>query len=258
MKVAEILSWIDQIAPFDTQEDFDNSGLLTGSPDWEVRGLHFALDVTERVIDEAVSRGCSVLVTHHPLMFSARKNMTETDYEGRLLCRLIRERIALIAVHTNLDRAPGGVNDALCRALNLRDVTGEGFLRVGSLPEGMTAGALPDYVRGCLGDAVRVIGRAADEQPVSRLGVCSGAGSEFWPEAAGLGAEVFLTGEMKHHHALALVDAGLLGLECGHYATEAPGIFALADALQTRLDTVQYTCLISRSDVGRYAPPDRA
>ena len=258
MTVADFVRLIDGIAPFDTQESFDNSGLLTGHPDWEVTGAHFALDVTQPVIDEAVAAGCNLIITHHPLMFSPRKNLVETDYEGRLLARLIRERIALIAAHTNLDQAPGGINDALGAALRLTDVRGEGFVRVGRLPEGMTAGALPGYVEACLGDAVRVMGALPADQPVGTLGLCSGAGGEFWEEARQRGAEVFLTGEMKHHHALALADAGMMALECGHFATEAPGVFALADALQRRLDTLQYTCLISRSAAGRYTAPARA
>ncbi|MBR6029010.1 MAG: Nif3-like dinuclear metal center hexameric protein [Clostridia bacterium] len=258
MRVSDMLALIDSIAPFETQESYDNSGLLTGHPDWTVKGMHFALDVTDRVIDEALESGANLIVTHHPLMFSPRKVMTECDREGVLLCRLIRERIALIAAHTNLDQAPGGINDALASRLGLREVSGEGFIRVGLLPEGMTAGDLPGYAQEKLGDTVRVIGQMDANRPLRMMALCSGAGGELWEEGQRLGAEVFLTGEIRHHHALALADAGLLGLECGHFATEEPGIFALADALQTRLDALQWKCSISRSRCGRYAPPAKA
>lgn len=257
MLVSELCALINELAPFDTQESWDNCGLLTGRLSWEVSGVHFALDVTERVIDEAAAAHANVIVTHHPLMFSPRRSMTEEDYEGRLLCRMIRERIALITAHTCLDRAPGGVNDTLASLLDLRDVRGEGFLRVGLLPVSLTAGTLPAYVSSRLNGCVRVFGQMPSDRPIRTLGVSSGGGSEFWQEAASLGAEAFLTGEMKHHHALALADAGLLGLEGGHFATEEPGIFALADALQTRLDALQCPCLISRSKAGGYAPPAR-
>ena len=86
----------------------------------------------------------------------------------------------------------------------------------------------------------------------SRIGLCSGAGSGEWEEAAALGAEAFLTGEVKHHHALAMADAGISCFECGHFATEQPGIFALADALQSALNQVQYKLGIYHSAAGAY------
>ena len=91
MTVGQILRLIDEIAPFETQEEWDNSGLLAGSPDQEVHGILFALDVTEAVLDEALEKGADLIVTHHPLMFSARKRLTDEDYEGRLLQRLLRQ-----------------------------------------------------------------------------------------------------------------------------------------------------------------------
>ena len=86
------------------------------------------------MIQEAERLGASLIVTHHPLMFHARKRMTEEDAEGRLLCRLIRGHRALLAAHTNLDRAAGGINDVLAEVCGLRDTVGEEFLRVGNLP----------------------------------------------------------------------------------------------------------------------------
>lgn len=255
MKVREICQWIDRIAPFDTQADFDNSGLLVGDENREVSGIHVALDVTDRVLDEAEDAGANLLITHHPMMFSARRRMTETDSEGRLLARMIRARMALIAAHTNLDRATGGINDVLAARCGLTQVTGEGYLRVGALPDGTTAGNLPRALANALRTTVRVCGQTDPDRPLRRMAVSSGAGSDGWEEAAALGAEVFLTGEMKHHHALAMADAGILALEAGHFATEEPGIFALADALQKEADAVQWSLRITRSRCGAYAMP---
>ena len=108
MTVHEIYEMIDRIAPFSSQEEWDNSGLLVGSPADPVTGVLFALDVTDPVVREARSLGASLIVTHHPVMFTPRQNITDEDREGRLISFLIRNGISLISAHTNLDRAAGG------------------------------------------------------------------------------------------------------------------------------------------------------
>ena len=104
LTVQQVYDFINERAPFETQLAFDNSGLLVGAPDREVTGVHFALDVTNHVIDEAIENGANLIVTHHPMMFSPIKRLVETDHEARLLCRLIREGISLISAHTTLTR----------------------------------------------------------------------------------------------------------------------------------------------------------
>ena len=255
MKISDVYAWIDSVAPFSAQAEFDNSGLLVGNPDREITGIHFALDVTHRVLDEAGAAGANLIVTHHPLMFRPVQRLTETDYEGALLCRMIRGGISLIAAHTNLDAASGGTNDTLAALLGLTEVIGEGYWRVGTLPDGVTAAGLRGLVEERLHTVVRVFGQFPPEHPLRRLGISTGAGSESWTDCAALGADAFLTGEMKHHHGLAMADAGVMGLEAGHFATEEPGIFALADALQNRADAVQSKVRITRSACGGYALP---
>jgi len=229
---------------------FDNSGLLVGNPDQEVTGVHFALDVTSRVIDEAIENGANLIVTHHPMMFSPIKRLVETNHEARLLCRLIRAGISLISAHTNLDQAPGGCNDALAHAIGLTDIQGEGFIRVGTLPHRMSAQDLATHISASLGDVVRVMGNPS--ALVDKVGMCSGSGADEWPAAAAMGAQAFLTGEVKHHIALEAADAGVVLLEAGHHATEEPGIFALADALQMSELVVQYKVRVSRSEAKAY------
>ena len=250
LTVQQIYDFIHERAPFDTQLAFDNSGLLVGRPDAAVTGVHFALDVTDQVIDEAIAKGANLIVTHHPMMFSAIKRLVETNYEARLLCRLIRADISLIAAHTNLDQAPGGVNDALAAAIGLQNVAGEGFVRVGELPEEMTAAALAEHISLRLGDSVRLMGDGA--AMIRRVGMCSGSGADEWPGAAAMGAQAFLTGEVKHHIALEAAANGVVMLEAGHHATEEPGIFALADALQIWPDAVQYNLRVSKSGAHPY------
>ena len=251
MTIQNIYDLLNAVAPFDTQEPYDNSGLLVGSPSREVTGVLFALDVTEAVIQEAVSLGANLIVTHHPLMFDAVRRVTDETFEGRLVMRLIREEIGLISSHTCLDKAPGGINDALAECCALLDVQGEDFVRVGTLPQPMKAGELKEYLAAALNTDVRLMGDP--EKEVSRLGMCSGAGSSEWEACVRLGAQAFLSGEIKHHLALAMADAGIPCFECGHFATEQPGIFALADALQSGLNQVQYRLDIFKSKAGAYA-----
>lgn len=250
LTVQQVYDFINERAPFETQVAYDNSGLLVGHPDKEVRGIHVALDVSDAVIDEASAQGANLIVTHHPMMFSPVKRLVETDYQARLLCRLIRADISLISAHTNLDQAAGGINDVLAQSIGLGDIQGEGFLRVGALPAPMTAEALAQHIGSRLGDVVRVMGDPG--AMITRVGMCSGSGSDEWMAASAMGAQAFLTGEAKHHHALEAAAAGVVIMEAGHHATEAPGIFALADALQNRFDIVQYNVRVSKSGARAY------
>ncbi len=250
LTVQRVLDFINERAPFETQLAFDNSGLLVGDPQQEVTGIHFALDLTSKVIDEAIAHGANLIVTHHPVMFSAIKRLVETNYEARLLCRLIRANISLIAAHTNLDQAVGGCNDVLAKTIGLTDIVGEGFVRVGTLPSSLTAGELAASIGEALGDVVRVMGDPS--AVISKVGMCSGAGADEWPAAVAMGAQAFLTGEVKHHIALEATDAGMVMLEAGHHATEEPGIFALANALQNSELGVQCNVRVSTSHAKAY------
>ena len=251
MTVQDFYDIIDSIAPFETQEEYDNSGLLAGSARQEVDCVLLALDMTEAVLSEAVALGAQLIITHHPLMFTPRRSLTDADNEGRLLRRLIRENISHIAAHTNLDQAPGGINDTLAELCGLQDVSGERFVRTGTLAEPMTAGLFARYLSTRLGDAVRLMG--PEDAVIRRAAVCSGGGSDMWTEAVRLGCDAFISGEIRHHHALALADSGVAAFECGHAATEAPGMAALAAALQNALDTVECNVRVYVSEVSAYS-----
>lgn len=251
MTVCEVLSMIDSFAPFSTQEEWDNSGLLIGSLSDPVSGILMSLDVTEPVIREALERKASLIITHHPLMIASRNRITDEDMEGRIISLLIRSRISLISAHTNLDRAAGGINDSLAIRCGLRQVTGEGFFRSGFLQEAVPPAALADMLAASLSCTVRVMGPA--DRKVRRIGVSSGSGGDSWKEAVRSGCDAFVTGEMKHHLALAAADAGLPVLECGHHATEEPGIRALGETLQKSFDTLKYKVGIFISEIPPYS-----
>jgi dinuclear metal center YbgI/SA1388 family protein len=220
--VSRIYDYIDSFAPFCTCESWDNSGLLAGSMQKEVHGILFALDFSHRVLNEALSQNTDLIVTHHPILFSGKKNLREDDEEGLAICELIRSHISLISAHTNFDKAAGGVNDMLTERLGLYDVgvienDAEGYVRLG-LIDPVPLKDFACHVRKTLGDAVRVYG--GPEKMIRTVAVCGGAGGEFAFDAMKAGADAYVTGEMRYHDSMDLAQKGFATLHCGHDATE--------------------------------------
>ncbi|MDD3213697.1 MAG: Nif3-like dinuclear metal center hexameric protein [Eubacteriales bacterium] len=228
MTAENIWTWLDRFAPFASQEDFDNSGLIIGDPSAEVHRVLFALDATLPVVREAVQAGAQLIVTHHPLMFGGVKRIRFDEPEGAILAEIAGARLSLIAAHTNFDQASGGTGDSLAAVLGLSDVEpvpGSVYLRAGSLPSPQTAAALLAQVDRRLHACSRLYGDPS--RVIRRVAVGSGAIGEEFAFAAQAGAEAFVVGEIKHHHLLAAEAMGLTVLEAGHYPTEQPGLEAL-------------------------------
>lgn len=245
--IKQVYDWIDAIAPFEGAEEWDNVGILAGSADQKVEKVLCALDLNAAVLDEAIARKAQLIVTHHPVLFSGRKNVCEDDAEGRLLCALIRNRIGLIAAHTNFDNAQPGVNDVLAEKLELSGVEAlECGMRVGT-PKQKTLGGFVRLAEEVLGGPVRCYGERS--RIISKVAVLGGAGGSFADIALKGGADVYLTGEISHHRAWDAYAEGLCCLEAGHAATEMPAINMLAGALQRRANDVQCNVQICASEV---------
>ena len=240
--VKDIETLVGQIAPYELAEPWDNVGLLAGRSDRQVSRVLTALDLTNDVIEEAKALGAQLIVTHHPIMMDARRRMTDADREGRLLLALAENGMAHIAAHTNFDAAAGGVNDTLMALMGAKNVSGEGCMRVGELEKGMTFGTLCARAERKLHGAVRAYGAA--DTAVTKLGCCSGAGGGFFTEAQQLGADCFITGEIKHHVALDAMDAGMCIIEAGHFETENPACEVMANALQNACDGLKYNVTV--------------
>lgn len=239
---ADIERLVGGIAPYELAESWDNVGLLAGRRGNTVTRVLTALDLTDGVIDEAQALGAQMIVTHHPVMMDARRRMTDDDREGRLLLRLAECGMSLVAAHTNFDAAQGGVNDTLLMLMGAQNIAGEGCVRVGDLPEGMTFGRLCERAQQKLRASVRAYGAA--DTIIEKLGCCSGAGGGFFEEAKARGADCFITGEIKHHIALEAVDAGMCVIEAGHFETENPACEVLANALQNACDALKYNVTV--------------
>ncbi|MHB9026846.1 MAG: Nif3-like dinuclear metal center hexameric protein [Armatimonadota bacterium] len=345
LTISDIQRELERLAPPALAESWDNVGLLVGDPRREVSTVLVALDATAGALEQAAARDAELLVVHHPLIFTGLKRLVEDGGIAGLVNRLIREGRGLLALHTNLDSAPGGLNHYVSALLDLREcrplipsaarpllklvvyvpethmdavrtaicragagqignyaectfgapgigtfrpeegttpyigtpggelervrevrletvapranlgpvltamfaahpyeevaydliplenaVPGAGLGCIGELPSSTTAGDFLAKVREVLraGRAV-LIGDAG--RPVKTVALCTGAGSDFLEYARGAGADLYLTGEVKHHAALLARQQGLAVIDAGHFATERPAVDLLADYL---------------------------
>jgi dinuclear metal center YbgI/SA1388 family protein len=121
MKLRELTTFLETLAPLAYQEDYDNSGLIVGDPDKEVNGALISLDCTEAVVDEAIANGLNLIISHHPIVFRGLKKFNGKNYVERVLIKAIKNDIALYAIHTNFDNVLDGVNKKICDKLGVRD-----------------------------------------------------------------------------------------------------------------------------------------
>ncbi|MFT3903552.1 MAG: Nif3-like dinuclear metal center hexameric protein [Niabella sp.] len=120
MTISEIVSYLETLAPPALQESYDNAGLITGSPDWACSGIICSLDTTEKVVDDAMAKGCNLIVAHHPIIFKGLKKITGKNYVERTIIKAIQNNIAIYAIHTNLDSVINGVNGMMADKLGLQ------------------------------------------------------------------------------------------------------------------------------------------
>lgn len=234
-----ILKSLNTLAPFSLAEEWDNVGLLVGSPNDPVSGIMIGLDPTSSLLDEALAKNANLVITHHPIIFSAMKSIRTDQPAGALLAKAISDHIAIIACHTNLDIVPNGVSHTLAHRLGLAEITpasstpsaaATGFVQVGVL-------AAPLSGRAFLANLCQVLGVAAvsvaGQLPASiqRVAICGGSGSEFAPLAQASGAQLYVTAEVKHHTARWAEESRFCIIDAGHFATEHLVAQALATAL---------------------------
>ena len=239
--VSEITEALFSLAPAYMKEEWDNVGLLCGHGDRQVQRILVALDPFLPVAEEAKAVGADLLVTHHPLIFFPVKSISDGDAVGQTILFLIENGIAAVNMHTNLDSAPGGVNDCLAEVLGLRDV--QVLVPAGTDEQGRAYGlcrygtvdscSLPVFLKtvkealGCGGLRYADSGRA-----VSKVAVGGGACGEFLKNAVELGCDTFVTADLKYN---AFADAAAMGInliDAGHFPTEDPVCNVLVDFLR--------------------------
>lgn len=240
--VADVCRLMRELAPEDTCESWDNVGLLIGSESSPVSKVLVALDFDKDVLDEALRMGAELVITHHPVIFRPMKNIRSDRCTSSAVFAAIRSGVSVYSAHTNLDNAHPGVNDALAAALELRDIVTDAAFPMsckGVLSEEMDMDSFRAHVAARLGTPwVRFCGKRPDI--VRSVVVLGGSGADYLTNAAQTGADVYLTGEIGYHNAQLARDMGLCVCEVGHYWSEHPLIFHLANHLQSEANALQY------------------
>jgi len=251
--VSDVIKQMEEIAPPDEALSYDNVGLMTGSCLHEVKSVMVCLDLTEIVLEEALAKGCEMVITHHPIIFDPINRISEDTAKGSFLSKIIRSNISVFSAHTNLDCANEGVNYSLAKALHLQDIKGEDY-KLGTLLNEMTRKEFVIYVSKMLcTKQISVIDRQPNRNSIgkiSKVGVFCGAfdGQSKWVIENNL--DVLVTGELKHHNAIELRDDWIFTVSAGHYATEFPGMIHLAKLLQSKIPEI--TILLSERDTNAF------
>lgn len=249
--INDIYAFLNEIAPVRYQMDFDNAGFLVGDGGTAVKNALLALDITDAVIAEAIELRAQLIVSHHPLIFTPLRHATTDDLAGRKVLTMARHGISAICMHTNLDIADGGVNDALMAALGA-EVTGglepagtvaDGRTltcgRVGKLPNPMTMAEFLPYVAGRLhANGLRYVDGGL---PVERIAVCGGSGGNMLELAAARGCDTFVTADIKYDRFLAAKELGINLIDADHFCTENVVIPVLQEKLQRQFPDVTFT-----------------
>ncbi len=246
MLCKEIVQVIEAAYPREAALDFDNVGLLAGRAEKEVKRVYIALDATDAVIDRAVEAGADMLITHHPLIFSPLKKVTDEDFISRRVVKLIQNDISYYAMHTNYDVL--GMAELAEKLLDIRntevlDITmekdgkTEGIGRIGELERPMTLEECCVYVKHRLNlGSLKVFGDMQAE--VSRLAIFPGSGKTAVAAAIAKGADVLVTGDIGHHDGLDAVEQGLCVIDAGHYGTEYIFIEDMRKFLEDKLSVL--------------------
>lgn len=246
--VKDIYNFIDEIAPFRTQDSWDNSGLLVGRSEEKVTRVLLSLDATIGAVDQAHDSGCELIITHHPVIFHGLMSLDDSLPAARLL----KYDIACISAHTNLDSAEYSISDMMVDTLGLKNshqlidvnrrdtVTGRavGYGATAECEDELTPYELARLCKerfNCV--AIKYV---AGKRKIRRVGMVSGAGSECLYQAHKMGLDAFVTAEVKHHEFLDAQRLGLTLIDAGHHETEAIAMPYLKKLLEEKFSDVSF------------------
>ncbi|HBG53426.1 MAG TPA: Nif3-like dinuclear metal center hexameric protein [Rikenellaceae bacterium] len=229
---ADIIEVLEQWAPWELQEEWDNSGLCIGNPATPVSGILVCLDCTPEVVEEAISGGLNMIISHHPLIFKGLKSLKDTTPVERTVARAIRGNLVVYSIHTNADKIMDGVSGAMGRALNLQNISilaPESCLNRDAAPCGL--GVVGDLEQPMLTeDFFNLLKTTFSlqhfkasvpfQRQVSRIALCGGSGSSLIPYALRSGAGVYVSADFNYHSYFETVPQIMLA-DIGHYESEA-------------------------------------
>ena len=241
--IQDICDFLDELAPTDLAEDWDNVGLLAGDFQSTAQRLMTCLTITPDSAQEAIERGCDLIITHHPLPFQPIKKITTEQTATRMLWDLIRAGIAIYSPHTGFDSAPQGINQSLARLAGMVDpqaiIPAEdgggqiGAGRIGLLEQPLSVAELINTLREPLAAGpVGLVGQL--EEQVQKVAFACGSGGTFLAPARELGCQALVTGEASFHTCLEAEAAGVQLILLGHYASERFALEQLVEVLERK------------------------
>jgi dinuclear metal center YbgI/SA1388 family protein len=250
-----LLSILNSIAPFAMAEPWDNVGLMVGNPDQQVSGIMVALDPTEALIHEALSQNLNTIITHHPLIFHPLKTIPSNTPIGHMLKTALSHDLVIIACHSNLDLVSAGVSNALAEKLGLHDTRpltdlapatqGQGgFGKIGTLPTPLPSGQFLTHLLTALAaPGIQIAGRLPET--IHTVALCGGSGSDLAETALSMGAQVYITGEVKHSVARWAEATDFCVIDAGHYPTENLVVPIFTEILKKSCATQGFTPTIN-------------
>ena len=210
MKIKDIYDYLDSISPFDTQEKWDNSGLIVGSFDENIKNVYISLDLDLKMIRDIKPK--SLIITHHPLIFSPLKKINNDSYSTKILKKLIKKDISLISMHTNIDKSH----------LNMyvgREILGFDFKKIDDFVltanVDMSLKELQKIIKEKLN--IKILKTVKNKKNIKTIALTTGAGMSLLPYVK---ADCFLTGDIKYHEAMEAIARNITLLDIGHYESE--------------------------------------
>ena len=235
-KVEEITDFMKSWAREDYQESWDNSGIQINFNE-VTENVTLALDLTDKVIDEAVKNNSKLIITHHPMFFSGIKNIDINTYSGKNIIKLIDNRISVYSAHTSLDIAKDGVNDTLCDILDLKVIKGlseadSGYTigNIAEFNEEISAEELLELLKNKLEyDNVKIYGR---KNKIKKIAICGGSGASMIDDVINNNVNCYITGDVKHHDAQYAYEKGIMLVDISHYYGERTVLDIIKNKLQ--------------------------
>lgn len=247
--VKDIYNYIDEIAPYSLQEDYDNSGINVRFNDKAVRRVLLALDVTNEVIAEAEQTGADLIMTHHPVIFRGLKTLDENNPA----VKLCRAGISAISAHTNFDSAK--MNDILCEKLEL--VPKESLAVENGAPIGYICECEPISAENMAKNVKSALGCTAvrynnDVEKITKIAVCSGSGGSFLNDAMSKKTDCLITGDVKHDVFIDAHNAGICVIDGGHFHTENIFCEYMKNILSEKFPQIEFKVAENSRDILSY------
>ncbi|MDB4439411.1 Nif3-like dinuclear metal center hexameric protein [Planctomicrobium sp.] len=250
LELKQIIEFLEDFAPLELAEEWDNVGLLVGDESAEIERVITCLTITPDVVQEAIQTKANLIVAHHPMMFRAVNKLTSRSIDGKMLLDLIQNRIAVYSPHTAFDSAAKGINQKLAEDLGLtklapiRSIEHErlpaesGSGRYGELPKPISLEELLEKTKQVMSvPHLQYVGEMGST--ITKVAVACGAAAQYLSDARQLGCEVLITGEARFHGCLEARSTGMSLIVAGHYATERPAVEELANVLNQSFSEIE-------------------